>query len=126
MYDANKIITGLLIFLGLITFPIWYALASAKAAQVPQPAIATSEKQCIESTEYMRENHMKLLERWRESVVRDGVRVYTASDGKEYEMSLTSTCLRCHSNKAEFCDQCHNYVGVTPNCWECHNVPEGD
>ncbi len=126
MYDANKILTGLVIFLALITFPIWYSLMRAEAREVPEPLIITEEKQCVESTEYMREKHMELLEEWRESVVREGVRSYKSSSGKEYEMSLTDTCLRCHSNKAEFCDQCHNYVGVKPNCWDCHNVPEGN
>ena len=28
-------------------------------------------------------------------------------------MSLSNTCLDCHSNKAEFCDRCHNYASVT-------------
>ena len=38
-------------------------------------------------------------------------------------MSLTNTCLGCHSNKAQFCDQCHNYLEVTPYCWDCHVDP---
>ena len=126
MYDANKIVTGLVIFLGLITLPIWYSLTSAEAARVPEPIISTQEKECIESAQYMRDNHMELVENWRETVVREGSRTYVASDGKEYQMSLTGTCLSCHSNKADFCDQCHNYVGITPNCWDCHNIPEGE
>jgi len=126
MYDANKIITGLIIFLCVITFPVWYGVTSGKAAYVPELKIVTEEKQCVESTQYMRDKHMDLLNDWRESVVRDGTRTYVASDGKEYNISLTETCLDCHSNKAEFCDQCHDYVGVKPDCWECHIVPEGD
>jgi hypothetical protein len=35
-------------------------------------------------------------------------------------MSLSNTCLDCHSNKAEFCDRCHNYASVSPYCWDCH------
>ena len=126
MYDANKILTGLVIFLGLITLPIWYGLASAEAARVPEPVISSPEKECIESAQYMRDNHMELVENWRETVVREGERTYIASDGEEYQMSLTGTCLGCHSNKADFCDQCHNYVGIAPNCWDCHNIPEGE
>jgi hypothetical protein len=125
MYDAGKIITGLIIFLGLITLPIWYDMASGKAAYVPEPEIITEEKECIESTQYMRDKHMDLLDEWRESAVRQGVRTYIASDGQKYEISLTGTCLSCHSNKAEFCDQCHDYAAVKPNCWDCHNLPEG-
>lgn len=126
MYDADKIITGLVIFLCLITFPIWYAMTSGKAAEVPEPKIVTEEKQCIEPTEWMRENHMELLNDWRETVVREGTRTYVASDGREYNISLTDTCLDCHPNKVEFCDECHNYVGVKPYCWECHVVPDGE
>ncbi len=41
------------------------------------------------------------------------MRVYTAADGKKYNMSLQNECMKCHSNKAQFCDQCHNYMAVT-------------
>jgi len=123
MYDANKIIPGLVIFLLLITIPIWYTIASEGTANVPEPQIVTEEKQCIEPTQYMKDNHMDLLDEWRESVVREGIRTYVASDGQKYDMRLTGTCMDCHSNKAEFCDQCHNYVGVEPNCWDCHVAP---
>jgi len=126
VYDADKIITGLVIFLCLATFPVWYVAVSGKAGYKPEPKIITEEKQCIESTQYMKEEHMHLLKDWQESAVREGVRTYIASDGKEYEISLTGTCLKCHPNKAEFCDQCHDYVGVKPYCWDCHNLPEED
>jgi hypothetical protein len=74
----------------------------------------------------MRATHMEMLDEWRDRVVREGERMYQASDGKSYEMSLTHTCLECHSNKAEFCDACHNYTAVTPYCWDCHIDPKTD
>jgi len=126
MYDADKIIIGLIIFFCLMTFPIWYTAVSGKAGYTPEPKIVTEERECIEATQYMRDKHMDLLNDWRESVVREGTRTYVASDGREYNISLTGTCMDCHSNKAEFCDQCHNYVGVKPDCWDCHNPPGGD
>jgi hypothetical protein len=126
MYDASKVIPGLLIFGVLITSPVWYSALSGKIHYVPEPQIVTSNNQCIESKEYMRDNHMHLLDQWRQMKVRDGQTVYTASDGKTYDISLTGTCLKCHSNKEEFCDTCHQYAGVQPNCWDCHVVPEGD
>ena len=86
--------------------------------------IITKEKQCVEATPFMRDSHMKLLIQWRDQVVRENMRLYKGSDGKTYTMSLTNTCLNCHSNKEQFCDQCHNYVGVSPNCWNCHIIPE--
>ncbi len=126
MHDANKILIGLVIFFGLITLPIWYNVASGKADYIPEPEIITDAKHCVEPTPYMRDKHMELLNTWKESVVRDGARTYTAMDGQEYKMSLTGTCLDCHSNKAEFCDRCHSYTGVKPYCWDCHVVPEKD
>jgi hypothetical protein len=64
---------------------------------------------------------------WRK-VVRDGVTEFVNADGKTYHMSLSNTCLDCHSNKEpEFCDQCHDYASVKPYCWDCHiENPKGD
>jgi len=124
MYDAGKIVTGLIIFVLLITFPVWYNELTGKASAVPEPKIVTKEKRCVEPTPYMKEAHMQLLNRWRNNVVREDKRIYESTDGKTYSMSLTNTCMDCHSNKAKFCDQCHNYVGVTPVCWNCHVIPK--
>jgi hypothetical protein len=125
MYDSGKIILGLVIFVGLFTSPIWYDLASGKAADKPNLVLPTKEdqKECVNTAEYMREFHMDLLNEWRDEVVRKGIRTYTSYTGKRYDMSLTNTCTNCHSNTSEFCDQCHNYLGVTPYCWNCHVEP---
>ena len=124
VFDARKIIPGLVIFFILITVPLWYSLAGGAKAEPPEPEIITPREQCVESAQYMRESHMELLDEWRESVVRGGVRTYLASDGQEYRMSLTGTCMDCHSNKAQFCDSCHDYAGVEPDCWSGHISPE--
>nr|MBN2276397.1 sulfate reduction electron transfer complex DsrMKJOP subunit DsrJ [candidate division Zixibacteria bacterium] len=125
MYDAGKIIVGLIIFLVLITSPVWYNMASGKSEVVPQPKIITAEKECVMGTEYMREKHMDLLNEWRDKAVREGERIHAAPNGRKFNMSLTGTCLNCHSNKTEFCDACHNYSAVgQPYCWDCHNIPE--
>jgi hypothetical protein len=126
MNDTTKIIIGLIIFIGVISVPIWYALANVSAASGPELEIITEEENCVESAPYMREKHMELLNNWRQWVVREGERTYTSNSGQEYDMSLTGTCLDCHSNKAEFCDRCHDYAAVKPGCWDCHIVPEGD
>ncbi len=123
MFDKEKVLLGLAVFACLATFPLWYTAASGKMSYQPNPVLPASENQCVESTQYMRDYHMQLLKNWRDSVVRDGVRTYTASDGKQYAISLTDTCLKCHSNKADFCDKCHDYAGVAPNCYSCHNIP---
>ncbi|MBI4875142.1 MAG: sulfate reduction electron transfer complex DsrMKJOP subunit DsrJ, partial [Acidobacteria bacterium] len=72
-------------------------------------------------TPYMRTSHMDLLIQWREQAVRNHNRAYTAFDGKKYDISLSGTCLtQCHAAKADFCDRCHNYSGVSAYCWDCH------
>jgi hypothetical protein len=129
MYDRWKIIIGIIIFIGIATFPILYDIGKASVPP-PEPKINTpeiqkmAEKKCIESKSYMQTEHMVMLNNWRDLVVRDADRIYIASDGKEYAMSLQNTCMRCHSNKKEFCDECHNYVEVTPYCWDCHIAPK--
>ena len=120
MYDIGKIITGLIVFILLCTLPVGYFIFTGKASAVPEPEIVTKEKQCVEASAYMKENHMKLLYTWRDKAVRERATVYEGAGGKTYSISLTNTCLECHSNKERFCDRCHNYVGVTTNCWGCH------
>jgi hypothetical protein len=111
-----------------MTFPIWYNAIAGKGAYVPDIEIATKDvlgrDQCVMSTDYMRANHMNLLNQWRNDVVRLGERVHIAPDGRKYDRSLSNTCLDCHSNKARFCDLCHNYMGVAPYCWQCHLEPD--
>ena len=121
MKDKKLIITGVIIFFIIVAFPFWYNRGKA----APQPdliltAKAKAAKVCVRSTEYMKAEHMQLLDVWREAVVRKGERIYVNPAGKEYTMSLTNTCLDCHSNKADFCDRCHNYASVRPYCWDCH------
>ena len=121
MKDKKFIIGGIIVFLILATFPFWYN--RGKAAPPPElelTAMAKAAHVCVRSTEYMKAEHMQLLDLWRDSVVRRGDRTYVSPSGKEYNMSLSNTCLDCHSNKAEFCDRCHNYASVRPYCWDCH------
>ena len=128
MYDGNKIITGLIIFFILLLFPVWNQfLHPGKAAKVPEPELsarAKEAKECIEPKPFMRTQHMKILDAWRMEAVREADRLYVSSSGKSYDKSLQNACMACHSNKSKFCDQCHNYMGVTPYCWDCHIVPE--
>jgi hypothetical protein len=123
MRDRALILAGLALFVGLATWPAWRALASAPPAPpaLMRPVVAT---RCVAPTEFMRASHMRLLEQWRDRVVRDGVRTYTDGDGRVVRMSLSQTCLGpCHTDKTKFCDRCHDYAGVTPTCWNCHVAP---
>jgi hypothetical protein len=152
MYDGGKIIAGLIIGVGLLLAPFFYN--AGKAAKAPEPELtpkAKEAKECVAPTTYMQRYHMQLLDDWRHSVVRSGERYYDTSKGtwhlrlwedlgyatadageraykmrdkKIYYKSLQVTCMDCHSNKSKFCDQCHNYMGVVPYCWDCHIEPK--
>jgi hypothetical protein len=125
MYDGGKIITGLVIGLGLLLFPFFYDAGKASKAPVPELTPKAKEaKACVAAKDYMTTQHMKLLDVWRNEAVRDADRYYKAAGGKVYYKSLQLTCMDCHSNKAKFCDECHNYMAVAPYCWECHIEPK--
>ncbi len=130
MYDSGKIIIGLIIFTALFTSPFWYNISEGKEAiKAPQLVLPSNKnvKTCVNTTEFMRTRHMVLLNNWRYEVVRLAKRTYLSADQKEFNMSLTGTCLNSHSNSSQFCDRCHSYMAVSPYCWDCHteiNKPE--
>lgn len=147
MYKGGKIIASLIIFVAFLTFPFFYNMGKANAGpdvNLNTPAIQQlADKQCVEPLEYMRANHMQLLNQWRTEAVRNGQTVYINSQGKSFDISLQDTCLKCHTTEAEkaaqtggmsnpatnvspqFCASCHTYSAVTPNCWSCHFEPKG-
>jgi hypothetical protein len=119
MHDTGKVLLGLAVFAGVVTGPVWYGLGRGRGAppELQKPAEGT---RCIEPTPIMRAQHMEILNRWRDAVVRRGETVYVAGDGQRYRISLTGTCLRCHVEPAKFCIKCHEYAGVQAFCWDCH------
>ncbi len=125
MYDGAKIITGLAVFGAMVTLPAWYGWAGGSHGDAPELAPPAHGEHCVESVEFMRSSHMQLLNQWRDQAIRRGSRSYRSSSGETYKISLTGTCLDCHQAKAEFCDRCHNYMGVQPTCWNCHVEPTG-
>jgi hypothetical protein len=131
LYDGPKVLIGIVVFCVLVGFPFLYN--RGKAAKMPEPGLDTpviqsmpeAERVCVESKAYMQDNHMKLLNEWRDQVVRDARRNYTGFTKKSYTISLQNTCLKCHSNYDNFCDRCHIYTGTKPYCWDCHlNKPK--
>jgi len=122
MYNTGKIIIGILIFVAIFAFPVWYS--RGKAGPAPKLELPAKEKKCVESSAYMRASHMEMLDSWRNSVVRDGNRIYVNAAGKKFNMSLQNTCMKCHTSKAKFCDRCHDYLDVVPDCWACHIEPD--
>jgi len=128
MYDTGKIIIGLIIFVGFFTSPIWYDVSNGKTA-LKEPELVLpkleNQKECVGTKQFMRDNHMVLLNDWRNEVVREGEKTYTSYTHKNFNMNLEKTCLNCHSDTKQFCDQCHNYLGESPYCWDCHIENQG-
>ncbi|TDT89171.1 sulfate reduction electron transfer complex DsrMKJOP subunit DsrJ [Pseudodesulfovibrio indicus] len=125
MQNGFPIIVGLAIFIGALCAPFVWGKTVTHQYKEPELKMPANEKECIESKEFMRTEHMQLLNDWRDWALRDGKRIYTNHKGKEFVISLQNTCMKCHTSKADFCDKCHNDAGVSPYCWDCHVQPEG-
>jgi len=111
-------VTAVILFFAIVSFPFLYNVVSvgvlSNSAGEPELKIE-KEGKCVEETGWMRQNHMKMLFHVRENSVREGIRVVNKS---------FHGCISCHPSRAEFCDKCHSYVGVQPECWNCHNYLE--
>ncbi|MHB8915284.1 MAG: hypothetical protein ACYC4K_05680 [Thiobacillus sp.] len=114
--DLNR---SLLVLFALLA---WLGLASAHAA-APKPIVekALKGEQCVEPTEYMRRNHMKLLTHQRDETVHEGIRT------KKHSLK---ECINCHASqktgsvtaaKDNFCVSCHSYASVKIDCFDCHS-----
>mgnify|MGYP001029436585 CR=1 FL=1 len=125
MYNAKYVIVGIIVFAVLFTTPFWCGAGSG-AYKRPDVVLPKGETECVEPVEYMRAEHMQLLNTWRDEALRNERRVYVSSTGKKWEISLQNTCMKCHDNKADFCDKCHVSNSVYPYCWTCHVAPGGN
>ncbi len=121
MYDKGMILTGLFVFVLIVTFPIWYN--HGVAGDVPKPELPKDSKQCVLPAKEMRVSHMQLLNEWRDEVLRTGDRSFFELEGKRYQKSLQNACIQCHTSKKKFCDTCHDYAAVNTYCWDCHLAP---
>lgn len=104
------------IFVAIFAFPAYYNIFSGGAGafqRIPELKITKTGK-CVEDAKWMRNNHMMLLVHTRDEVVREGLR--------QIDHTLTG-CKSCHEKRGEFCDQCHEYVGIRLECWDCHQYP---
>jgi hypothetical protein len=93
---------------------------AAGSSRVARPVVSIEKPgKCVEATEVMRRDHMRLLAHQRDRTMREGVRTKSHS--------LTS-CVECHASAKTgsvlgadgFCQSCHAYAGVTLDCFECH------
>jgi len=133
IYNKGPVFLGIAVFLALALFPFYNNIG--KTNKPPEPKTDTPEilayeklngkKECVESKAFMRGEHMVLLNDWRDGVVRDAYRGYiSTANGKRFNMSIQNGCMKCHSSKKKFCDECHNYLAVKPFCWDCHIQPK--
>lgn len=101
----------------LLSRPLW---AGAPLPDIPIPK--ANGGKCVEDTEYMRKNHMKLLYHQRNETVHLGIRT------KKHSLK---ECINCHVVKVDgkpvsiaspkhFCRECHDYASVNIDCFECH------
>jgi hypothetical protein len=95
---------------------------SAPAGRVPKPVIAQAQgaTKCVEPTDFMRRNHMKVLMFHRDRTMHEGIRTTQHS---------LKGCVECHASPAtgavagakdDFCQSCHSYAAVSIDCFECH------
>ena len=149
MYNKNYIILGLVIFAAIALAPLLVNIGSAnyKTPELAKPMkhveplgydskvreeylkanpSAAQDPACVIPAKEMRSEHMQMLDTWRDIALREGKRAYTAKDGSVWEVSLQNTCMKCHGDKVDFCDKCHDTNSVKPYCWDCHVVPKGN
>ena len=117
----NRLELVVLVFLMLLIIsPLIYNVFSFTFAGDIQSLKLDLEKpdkkytECVKDTEYMRVNHMDLLHEIRDEVMREGKR----------GSILLNNCRGCHVSKTQFCNKCHNIVGVVNDCFSCHYYPE--
>lgn len=104
-------------------------LAGGLGSFVTEGSKAAGLDACVEPTDYMRRNHMELIEHQRDETVHGGIRSTKHS---------LADCVACHvsagpqgqaqpiQEQDQFCGACHAYTAVTMNCFGCHaSVPNG-
>ena len=121
MYNKKAVCIGIVILVVLLSSPFWIGLfgTTYKETGVVKP----NQDACVENAAFMRAQHMRLLNEWRDQALRNENRTYVAENGKKWEISLQNTCMKCHTNYEGFCQKCHLSNSVSPYCWTCHIIP---
>lgn len=105
----------LLLILLLLTAPAWAADGIGPRLDIGKGG------QCVDDPQFMRKNHMNMIVHQRDETMRLGIR------GGKYSLS---GCVNCHASKTDnsvigdsthFCQGCHEYAAVKPDCFECHS-----
>jgi hypothetical protein len=119
MFNERKHILAVVIPVIIILLPIGYSLVNGIISGTPsaKPFLDMPDTQyenCVRDTEYMRFHHWELLKELRDDTVRLRKRMDITVD----------ECRKCHSNRAGFCNRCHDAVNLKLDCWGCHYYPD--
>ena len=88
--------------------------------RVPKPVIDIDKPgRCVEDTATMRRGHPDMLRHQRDRTMREGIRTRAHS---------LKGCVECHASaktgsvlgEQGFCQSCHDYASVKPDCFGCH------
>jgi hypothetical protein len=117
----KAVLGGLLLALALGAGWAFSQERGAPAGRVPKPVIALAQgEKCVEPTDFMRRNHMKVLMFHRDRTMHQGIRTTQHS---------LKGCVECHASpktgavaghQDDFCQSCHKYAAVSIDCFECH------
>ena len=118
-----KRVAQIIFVLVVLAFAVVPVLADDGA--VAFPTIPKAENgPCVGEPDFMRLNHMSLMQHDRDLRVQEG--------NSEIEYSLKE-CVACHvvrddagmpvsvESPDHFCSSCHNYTAVQIDCFSCHN-----
>ena len=90
------------------------------SGRVPKPVIDIDKPgKCVEDTATMRREHPDMLRHQRDQTMREGIRTRQHS---------LKGCVECHASaktgsvlgQKGFCQSCHDYASVKPDCFGCH------
>lgn len=120
---ANAVVRRCLLSIGLIgalCAPVAWAAGDSFVVPGSQ---AANERSCVEATDFMRRNHMEVIQHQRDETVHGGIRATRHS---------LAGCISCHvrheadgtpvpvNQPEQFCGACHAYLAVHLNCFDCH------
>lgn len=119
MSTVLKTISSLLLFAGVLFTPVLNADDKAIQPVIPKG----KGDQCVADTDFMRRNHMDVLNHDRDLTMYKGLR--------DVDFSLKG-CIECHAvndeqgqaitvkDERHFCRSCHDFAAVTVDCFQCH------
>ncbi|MEA3277939.1 MAG: sulfur reduction protein DsrJ [Pseudomonadota bacterium] len=120
---AKAVVRGSLISIGLVGALLASIVQAAGDSYVVPGSKAAQLENCVEPTDFMRRNHMEVIQHQRDETVHNGIR--------STQHSLAG-CIECHvsyeaestpvpvDSEGQFCETCHNFAAVGVNCFGCH------